>query len=123
MTKIRRSPFNAYYCDSCGGYIVTEDIDEGVTPMFLACRVLGDPSDPANTCKGQSRSMMYPKRPWPEKDGNGTPIPTEPAWEWFRPENLNGLTSGMCDHVKRGGLILRQRSIPTVPLSFGERAL
>lgn len=49
---------NAYYCETCCGYIVVVHVDEGVTPMFLACRVLGDPTDPANTCKGRMRSMM-----------------------------------------------------------------
>lgn len=104
------STLNAYYCEDCHGYVVTEDVDEGVTPMFLACRVKGDVTDPANDCKGSMKSMMYPAQPWPEKDGYGQAIPTEPTWEWFRP-SLDGLTGGMRDHVERGGLDLRQKAV------------
>lgn len=100
---------NAYWCETCRGYVVTIDVDKGVTPMFLACRVKGDPSDPDNDCKGMSRSMMYPAEPWPEKDGYGNPIPTEPTWEWFKPATLDGLSEGVREHVEKGGLDLRPR--------------
>jgi hypothetical protein len=101
---------NAYYCGTCGDYIATRDVDEGVTPMFLACRVLGDPSDPLNTCDGISRSMMYPERPWPNVDSLGTPIPSEPTWEWYAPgiDEANALPLEAFEHVQRGGLMLRQ---------------
>lgn len=98
---------NAYWCEACHGYVVTIDVDEGVTPMFLACRVKGDPSDPGNDCKGMSQSMMYPKEPWPETDGYGNPIPTEPTWEWFKPADPSKLPPGMREHVEKGGLDLR----------------
>lgn len=94
---------NAYYCPECQGYIVTRDVDEGVTPMLLACRVKGDPRDPANDCKGTSRSMGYPRaETWP--------IPRVPTWEWFRPEGEDylALSEEMRDHVDRGGLHLRR---------------
>lgn len=96
---------NAYYCKECRRYIVTIDRDHGVTPMFLACRVLGDPSDPGNTCKGQMQSMGYPSLPWLEN----APEPT-PTWEWYRPTDLAGFSEGMRDHIQRGGLALRQVS-------------
>lgn len=101
---------NAYFCDDCHGYIVTVDRDEGVTPMFLACRVKGEPTDPENDCEGTSRSMMYPGEPWPEEDGLGHPIPTEPTWEWYTPEAEEILTLDVesVDHVRKGGLLLRQ---------------
>lgn len=103
---------NAYYCEDCRGYIVTVDVDAGVTPMFLACRVLGEPTDTANTCKGTSKSMMYPDEPWPEHDGHGTPIPTEPTWEWYRPDGreTRELDSGSFEHVAKGGLLLRKKA-------------
>lgn len=101
---------NAYYCEACKGYVVTIDRDEGVTPMFLACRVLGEPTDPANTCKGQSHSLMYPTEPWPEKDGYGQPIPTEPTYEWYKPDDAEAvrLDAASFDHVSKGGLMLRK---------------
>lgn len=105
---------NAYWCPECHGYVVTVDVDEGVTPMFLACRVKGDPRDQANDCKGQMQSMMYPVEPWPERDGFDTPIPTEPTWEWYAPgsterKRLRRDEPGVYEHVERGGLLLRQR--------------
>lgn len=92
---------NAYRCPDCGGYIVTVDRDEGVTPMFLACRVKGDPSDPGNDCKGRMASMGYPPEPWP--------IDATPTWEWYRPEGeaYAAMNAEMRDHIDRGGLALR----------------
>ena len=110
---------NAYWCDSCHGYIVTIDRDEGVTPMFLACRVKGEPTDPRNDCEGMSRSMMYPAEPWPETDGYGHAIPTEPTWEWYAPgaDEANALDRGTFEHVQKGGLLLRKigRKAPPPP--------
>lgn len=97
---------NAYYCDACKGYVVTEDVDEGVTPMFLACRVLGEPTAPSNTCKGRSVSMMYPEQPWPSHAPE--PIPT---WEWYAPDADEHLTldEASLEHVVKGGLLLRPK--------------
>lgn len=100
---------NAYYCEECGGYVVTIDRDEGVTPMFLACRVKGEPTDPRNDCKGTSRSMMYPPEPWPEDHfalENGAP----PTWEWYSPDTdeANALNRDTFEHVQKGGLLLRR---------------
>lgn len=100
---------NAYYCEGCRSYTVVVHADDGVTPMFLACRAKGEPDSPENDCKGRSHSMMYPDEPWPEKDGNGTPIPTEPTYEWYAPDEAEKRTldAGMLDHVELGGLLLR----------------
>lgn len=104
---------NAYYCETCIRYTVTIDRDEGVTPMFLACRASGhEPDDPANPCKGQSTSMMYPAEPWPSDHpdlADGAP----PTWEWYAPDSaerkrLPRDAQGMLDHVERGGLLLRR---------------
>jgi hypothetical protein len=100
---------NAYWCDDCRHYIVTRDVHKGVTPMFLACRFLGDPRDPANTCKGTMRSMMYPPlESWPEHPDLGGP-----SWEWFKPTvrqvrrmRRRGDLAGV-EHVEKGGLLLR----------------
>lgn len=89
---------NAYRCRDCGGLTVTIDVDDGVTPMFLACRASGREGD----CPGTAGSMMYPQGPRPAH------IP-EPAWEWFRPRTVQGLDAETRDHVQRGGLLLRRR--------------
>ena len=44
--------YNVYACES-GHHNLSMDVDEGVTPMFLTCRVDG--------CGARSSSMMYPK--------------------------------------------------------------
>ncbi len=105
---------NAYWCPQCEGYIVTIDLQEGVTPMFLACRVKGEPSDPGNDCRGQMRSMMYPDLPWPAEDGYGNPIPTEPTYQWYRPDLsernriLRANDGSTWEHLRKGGLLLRK---------------
>lgn len=117
---------NAYYCEACGGYIVTVDRDEGVTPMFLACRVKGEPTDPRNDCKGTSQSMMYPAEPWPETDDYGHQIPTAPTWEWYTPgaDEANVLNRETFEHIQKGGLLLRRighKAPPPPPRKAGRQ--
>lgn len=87
---------NVYECDTCRGFIVTIDIDRGVTPMRLVCM--------SDTCNGSMTSYGYPARPKPEH------IP-DAQWEWYRPE-VNALGRFDNDdeeneHILRGGLLLR----------------
>lgn len=110
---------NAYWCPACRGYIVTIDRDEGTTPMFLACRVKGEPG-PDNPCDGIMRSMIYPEEPWGATTGYGHEIPTEPTWEWYAPTGVElkrlqkkarqrgGADADTLDYVQRGGLLLRR---------------
>lgn len=87
---------NAYICQTCSGVIVTVDRDEGVTPMFLRCRATKD-------CGGQMVSCMYRVK---ETMAN----PPEPTYEWYAPNRAERrrLTSGMRDHIERGGLLIRE---------------
>lgn len=103
---------NAYYCETCGGYIVTIDIDDGVTPFMLACRVKGEPRSEGNDCNGMMESMFYPKPPWPARDGYGHEIPTEPSYEWYTPtgaelKRMRRRERDLYEHVRQGGLVLR----------------
>lgn len=109
---------NAYVCGVCGGFVVTVDRHEGVTPMFLACRVKGEPRDPLNTCSGQSMSSMYRFNMFimalqaAQREQAVQNYPTswpEPSWEWYRPSarERKGLRRGQ-DHVDKGGLLLRR---------------
>lgn len=88
---------NVYTCQKCGGFTVTVDVDDGVTPMFMGCRA-------KKNCDGYAGSAMYPPGPRPQH------VPA-PAWEWYRPapEALSGLTVSERDHVEGGGLLLRRR--------------
>lgn len=93
---------NAYHCEVCLQYIVTVNLAEGVTPMFLSCRA-------TDGCKGRMTSCMYPPEPWPKKDGFDVAIPQEPTHVWYRPvspeyDDLNRETK---IHVRKGGLLLR----------------
>lgn len=104
---------NAYYCGTCRGYIVTVNLDDGTTPFMLACRVAGEPSDALNLCDGRMKSMFYPAAPWPERDGFGTLIPTEPTHEWYAPKGaelkrIRRSDPQTAEHVRRGGLLLRR---------------
>lgn len=108
---------NVYVCPECRQAIVTEDVDPGTTPMFLACRA-------TENCGGAMQSQMYPPEPWP------TPFPAaiavgsgrdlhmerievelpEVGWQWFRPDEraMREMDAAMFDHVSRGGLDLRE---------------
>jgi len=87
---------NAWRCPTCGGLTVAVHVDDGVTPMFLACRR-------TSGCRGMAVSSGYPT----------TPVPPQVidllAWEWFRPTGraLRKLGVEMQQHVAAGGLNLR----------------
>jgi|HubBroStandDraft_2_1064218.scaffolds.fasta_scaffold74636_4 hypothetical protein len=91
---------NVYTCEKCGGYTVTVDIDEGVTPFMLKCRASGKEGD----CEGVALSAMYPKGPRPAH------IP-EPSWEWYKPsaKEIAAMPASWRDHYRKGGLHLRKR--------------
>ena len=95
---------NAYYCETCGGYTVVIHRDDGVTPMFLACRAAGE----VETCQGRAVSMMY-------RDIDSAPanVPKEPAWEWVKPSKsrvrrIKKRNPAFAEHLERGGLELRK---------------
>lgn len=85
---------NAYVCDAtsafskggCGAYIVTVDLEPGVTPFGTKCGNCGE----IGTSKG------YHVQP-----------DLEPTHEWYRPDSLEGLTDWQLDHVCKGGLLMR----------------
>lgn len=87
---------NGYTCKVCGRVTMTYHVDDGVTPMFLACRATDD-------CRGEAVSMMYPPGPVPDS------LAALPRWEWYRPTPHAAKRMGpaMRDHIERGGLALR----------------
>jgi hypothetical protein len=100
MSGSKRGDVNGYTCDQCGHHTYIVHVDDGVTPMFLACRYEG--KDPGEAeCKGQGTSLMYPSPPIPEH------VKRAVGWEWFKPLDLDGYGEGMRDHIERGGLDLR----------------
>ena len=90
---------NVYTCDKCGGYTVTRDVDDGVTPFMIGCRSSGKEGD----CDGKAYSSFYPKGPRPAR------IPA-PSWEWYKPSDaeVSAMPESWRDHFRRGGLNLRK---------------
>lgn len=90
-----------YECERCKAYIVTIDIDRGVTPMYMRCQ------SESGVCSGLMRSYGYPVEARP-------PFIPDPQWEWYRPE-VNALgrfdnDDEMNEHILSGGLLLRGRT-------------
>ena len=84
---------NIYTCRKCGQETVTVDVDEGVTPFIIFCKV-------TKGCNGHAQSSMY--RVPPETADRAT-------HEWYKPPTMKGLTLAEREHVERGGLLLRHR--------------
>lgn len=87
---------NGYRCQKCHRILIVTHRDAGVTPMSLSCQ-----KTPG--CFGASYSMGYPAAPVPAEFG-------APTHEWYRPEQdeFDALDVPQQDHVRRGGLILRE---------------
>lgn len=99
------SRINVYVCQTCGGYTVTIDVDEGVTPFMIGCRASGEERE----CKGVAHSSFYPKGPRP-------PHIPEPAWEWYRMTDAEARRQekkypGSWHHHEQGGLWIRKRAV------------
>lgn len=96
-----QNPINRYECPQCGGFIVTIDRDEGVTPFMLRCRASKD-------CNGMMQSCFY------QADQS-----IVPSWEWRKPTKTEYFQLDLAtrrDHVDRGGLLL----YPIRPPAEGE---
>ena len=93
---------NSWKCDDCGRLTNAIHIDDGVTPMFLACRATPG-------CQGTAVSAGYPPPPVPEYVANNI------GWEWYRPSEKWARRKGpeMLRHVQNGGLALRERALAT----------
>ena len=119
---------NVYVCQKCGGYTVTVDVDEGVTPFMIGCHAREFEPHPAEAgqrafaealakegvrvkerlklrCDGMAYSSFYPRGPKPKHIG-------EPKWEWYKPEQgeFSELSRSALEHVAKGGLLLRKRT-------------
>lgn len=78
---------NIYTCSTCGAKIITVDLDEGTTPMFLSCRATPN-------CAGRMSSAMY------QVDQT-----QQPTHEWYKPTGK--VRGAFREHVERGGLLIR----------------
>jgi hypothetical protein len=85
---------NLYACNTCRQYIVTIDVDEGVTPAFLSCKAM-------KGCPGTMGSAWYRMPAWAHEGVD---------FEWYRPTGkaYAKLSKAMRKHVDDGGLDLRK---------------
>lgn len=85
---------NAYRCTTCAGIVTSVDLDPGVTPMFSPCFA-------TQGCDGQMVSAGYPQHVDLIQEYG------QPTLEWHRPASLLGLSAGVIEHVRQGGLVRR----------------
>ena len=92
---------NAYICKECRTVTLIVHIVEGVTPMFIGCTKTG--------CSGMAISFMYRIPPPLLVSLSGDLLPSH---EWYKPSDTEAstLSEGEQDHVKKGGLIMRERT-------------
>jgi hypothetical protein len=97
---------NGYQCEDCGKVTMTIHVEEGTTPMFLACRAEGlEPEQ--SKCKGQAVSLGYPENALPDYLKEAL---RERGWEWHKAGTGELLAMGPEEqsYVKMGGLLLRR---------------
>ena len=85
-----RGAKNRYDCQACGKSIVTVNADSGTTPFMVACRATPG-------CSGAMYSAMYQ-----------IPQTMLAGFEWFKPSKLKKYDRYDREHIKKGGLILRE---------------
>lgn len=93
---------NIYTCGTCGGHVVTVDVDAGVTPFMIECKAA------PMGCQGYMQSSMY--RVFDQR--------MRASWEWYKPTVLEvgQLSEAEQHHVAQGGLLLRRAaSVDTHP--------
>lgn len=96
MFETKPGDINGWYCGQCGLHTYVVHVDPGVTPMFLGCcRASGG-------CKGPGISLMYPTAPPPEH------VKLSVKHEWYKPGKRARLSPEEREHVKKGGLLLRE---------------
>jgi len=102
---------NAYHCDKCGAWLITIDIDKGVTPFSMQCKVERWGVNAHYRCEGTLLSNFYPPEPWPPN------VSSIPEWEWYRPskEEIQGYKPEYQEYYRQGGLKLRKILIPPLP--------
>jgi len=83
-----KDKINVYKC-TFGHEMITKDIDEGVTPMYLTC----------DKCGGYSRSSFY-----------NVDQSLKHTHEWYKPtkDEIKKLDYNSKEHVKNGGLLLKK---------------
>lgn len=89
--------YNMYLCE-VQHRILSVDIDTGVTPMFITCRLRRNKTSPI--CGARAVSQMYPPGPPPEYL-----FPVNVVWRKpTKSELKQARRDNMLDHFTQGGL-------------------
>ena len=97
----RKDAVNEYVCPQ-QHRTVTKNMDEGVTPFLIGCptcKAAGTPPD--------REPFRYPMA---ESSFYRVPQNLDHSHEWYRPHDMADLDTDTADHVRNGGLLLRERS-------------
>ena len=84
---------NRYVCQTCGKGVITVNVDDGTTPFMILCKA-------TKGCRGMMYSSFY-----------NVPQELPARFEWFKPASLKGYSPEMQEHIRKGGLDLRERHI------------
>ena len=87
-----KNKINLYNCKDCGNTIVTEDVDEGVTPFMLFCHEF----------EGCRNGMMISM-------GYNVPSVLVASHEWYAPKGMSEVPDNEKEHVYNGGLLIRKK--------------
>jgi hypothetical protein len=100
--------WNFWRCTTCGGFLVGVDIDDGATPMRLACKSMPGAADRGTGhCPGEMHSGWYADPAnWPEQ------VPRVPHAVFYKPghyqrEQMRKKYPMLYRHVINGGLVWR----------------
>lgn len=115
MVAIIEKTINIYTCQKCGKRTVTKVIDEGVTPFIMPCGKCKDGE--ALSCFFMCPQDLKPEYEWfrPKTDAE---IRKQLKWEintFHKKEDAPDELIDICfeatkEHVKKGGLLLRDLS-------------
>ena len=110
MVAINNKRINVYICKRCGNRIVTEDVDEGVTPFKINCDKCKEFE--ATSCFYTCPQDLIPKYEW-FKPANDEEIKKQLKWELktFH-KNAPSKLVEICfeqtkEHLEKGGLLMR----------------
>ena len=81
---------NAYVCNKCKKFIITIDVDDGVTPFMIECKA-------TKNCDGSMCSNFY---------SIDQSMPAQ--FEWFTPKSSEGYGMEEKTHFLGGGLDIRE---------------
>ena len=87
-----------------GHRTVTRNMAEGVTPFMIGC--------PPCKAAGALRNEPGFRYPMAESSFYRVDQTLDHSHEWYRPESIVGLDPDTAEHVRNGGLLLREKGKP-----------